>query len=141
MGLRLNRTVDTGNPSLDYHDLALLSWISRYHSAAPLILDSPEESGFYRQRLRRLLEAGILEEDGVHSMEERRAGWPAFIVGCYRSGTTLLRYILDAHPRLACPPESKFIPGLQWVLDYPEARAGLDRLGSPARTCATICAV
>jgi hypothetical protein len=31
---------------------------------------------------------------------------PFFIVGCSRSGTTLLQVLLDAHPNLALPPES-----------------------------------
>lgn len=35
---------------------------------------------------------------------------PFFIVGCDRSGTTLLRLILNAHPRLCIPNESDFIP-------------------------------
>ena len=35
-----------------------------------------------------------------------------FVVGCERSGTTLLRLILDAHPELAVPPESYFIVDL-----------------------------
>jgi hypothetical protein len=33
-----------------------------------------------------------------------------FIVGCPRSGTTLLRMMLHSHPDLAIPPESHFIP-------------------------------
>ena len=33
-----------------------------------------------------------------------------FIVGVGRSGTTLLRLMLDAHPDLAIPPETHFIP-------------------------------
>jgi Sulfotransferase family len=33
-----------------------------------------------------------------------------FVVGCARSGTTLLRAMLDSHPDLAVPPESHFIP-------------------------------
>ena len=32
----------------------------------------------------------------------------AFIIGCPRSGTTLLRAMLDSHPRVAVPPESYF---------------------------------
>ena len=41
----------------------------------------------------------------------RAAGPPApFIVGVARSGTTLLRLMLDAHPELAIPPETHFIP-------------------------------
>ncbi|HEY8467813.1 MAG TPA: sulfotransferase [Solirubrobacterales bacterium] len=33
-----------------------------------------------------------------------------FIVGVARSGTTLLRLMLDAHPELAIPPETHFVP-------------------------------
>ena len=33
-----------------------------------------------------------------------------FVVGCGRSGTTLLRAMLDSHPVIAVPPESHFIP-------------------------------
>jgi hypothetical protein len=48
------------------------------------------------------------------SQPEERAGAggavPApFIVGAERSGTTLLRLMLDAHPELAIPPETHFI--------------------------------
>ena len=40
-------------------------------------------------------------------------GAPApFIVGVGRSGTTLLRLMLDAHPRLAIPPETHFVPAV-----------------------------
>jgi hypothetical protein len=46
----------------------------------------------------------------------RRAGPPdppaPFIVGVGRSGTTLLRMMLDAHPQLAIPPETHFVPKL-----------------------------
>jgi hypothetical protein len=35
-----------------------------------------------------------------------------FVVGVPRSGTTLLRLMLDAHPQLAIPPETNFIPRL-----------------------------
>lgn len=35
-----------------------------------------------------------------------------FVVGVGRSGTTLLRLILDAHPELAIPPETHFLPAL-----------------------------
>ena len=38
-------------------------------------------------------------------------GLPApFVVGVGRSGTTLLRLMLDAHPELAIPPETHFMP-------------------------------
>jgi protein-tyrosine sulfotransferase len=32
---------------------------------------------------------------------------PVFVLCAARSGSTLLRFVLDAHPELACPPETK----------------------------------
>src|SRR5215467_10012667 len=32
---------------------------------------------------------------------------PVFVLCTSRSGSTLLRFVLDAHPDLACPPEMK----------------------------------
>jgi protein-tyrosine sulfotransferase len=52
-----------------------------------------------------------------------------FLIGCHRSGTTLARYLLDAHPRIACPPESKFLAGLEAFYRYPQAIAALESLG------------
>ncbi len=37
------------------------------------------------------------------------SGPPIFIVGCQRSGTTLLRLILDSHARISCGPETRFL--------------------------------
>jgi hypothetical protein len=34
---------------------------------------------------------------------------PIFVVGCPRSGTTMLQLMLHAHPRIALPPESRFV--------------------------------
>ena len=56
---------------------------------------------------------------------------PVFLVGCHRSGTTLARYLLDAHPNLACPPESKFIAGLKAFHEYPQSLPALRSLGVP----------
>jgi hypothetical protein len=42
-----------------------------------------------------------------HAPIERRP--PIFIVGCQRSGTTLLRLILDSHPHISCGPETRFL--------------------------------
>jgi len=38
---------------------------------------------------------------------------PFFIVGCPRSGTTLLRFMLASHPRLWVPAETGFVPFLR----------------------------
>ncbi len=43
---------------------------------------------------------------------EAKAPPTPFIVGVTRSGTTLLRLMLDAHPDLAIPPETHFVPQL-----------------------------
>jgi hypothetical protein len=37
------------------------------------------------------------------------SGRPIFVVGCPRSGTTLLQLMLHAHPRLAVPPENRYV--------------------------------
>src|SRR5258708_37852639 len=42
-----------------------------------------------------------------------------FIVGCPRSGTTLLRHIVGAHPRIAITPEA------HWIAKWFEKRRGL----------------
>ncbi|HIF27181.1 MAG TPA: hypothetical protein EYQ40_01340, partial [Candidatus Marinimicrobia bacterium] len=44
---------------------------------------------------------------------------PIFIIGCERSGTTLIRLILHSHPNIALPPQTKFLKKiykrrLQW---------------------------
>ena len=53
---------------------------------------------------------GILDRMGM-SRDARRTPVP-FVVGMNRSGTTLLRMMLDAHPELTIPPETHFIPDL-----------------------------
>jgi len=51
---------------------------------------------------------------------------PIFVVGCPRSGTTMLRLMLDAHPSLAIPPESHFIPLVARVHSRYEQPSGFD---------------
>lgn len=65
-------------------------------------------------------------------MDTSESTSPVFIVGCERSGTTLLQTLVDAHPNCAIPPESHFynnfgsafaddgrllIRDRQWLLD------------------------
>jgi hypothetical protein len=49
--------------------------------------------------------------DRFRSDSARRQPVP-FVVGMNRSGTTLLRMMLDAHPDLTIPPETHFVPDL-----------------------------
>jgi hypothetical protein len=55
---------------------------------------------------------------------------PVFLVGSHRSGTTLLRYMLDAHPNIACPPESKVFTGVNSFLQSPQVIRGLAGVGA-----------
>lgn len=57
---------------------------------------------------------------------------PIFIIGLNRSGTTLLRLMLDAHSRIAIPNESHFF------LRYYERRAELADLREPHRRLALV---
>ena len=41
---------------------------------------------------------------------------PIFVIGSPRSGTTLLRLILDAHPRISCGEETHFLRDLEAVV-------------------------
>ncbi|MBA2763633.1 MAG: sulfotransferase [Thermoleophilaceae bacterium] len=50
-----------------------------------------------------------------------------FIVGSGRSGTTLLRALLDAHPQLAVPPESYFVVTLARKAETYSKPDGFDR--------------
>lgn len=66
---------------------------------------------------------------------------PVFVVGCGRSGTTVLRSVLDAHPELAVAHEARFIPRLARRRQRYELAEGfaVDRLvedltGNPAIT-------
>ena len=43
---------------------------------------------------------------------------PFFIVGCPRSGTTLLQTLLDSHPNIAIPPESHLFARFSRVLGH-----------------------
>jgi protein-tyrosine sulfotransferase len=52
-----------------------------------------------------------------------------FLVGCQRSGTSLLRRIVDTHPRIACPPETGFIAPLVRVLHDDRSRKGFEGMG------------
>ena len=55
---------------------------------------------------------------------------PIFIVGCPRSGTTLLRDLLRAHPRITFPLESRVIPELYRSHGEPRSRAHARRIAA-----------
>jgi hypothetical protein len=69
---------------------------------------------------------GLLSRIRTGGIRGARAGSdrpPApFVVGVNRSGTTLLRLMLDAHPDLAIPPETHFVPELIATANRRDAR-------------------
>jgi protein-tyrosine sulfotransferase len=54
---------------------------------------------------------------------------PIFIIGPYRSGTTLLRYAVDSHSNIACPPESDFLAALTELTGATRASRGFAAMG------------
>lgn len=54
---------------------------------------------------------------------------PIFLTGPYRSGTTLVRYIIDSHSHICCPPETDFIGALSSLLTEETYRRGFSGMG------------
>ena len=64
-----------------------------------------------------------------------RRDWPVIVGGCHRSGTSLLRRLLNAHSRIHCGPEVKFFRDLYG--DYPADPLTHLRFFTTARTMAS----
>lgn len=54
---------------------------------------------------------------------------PIFIIGCFRSGTTLLRYLIDSHSQICCPPETKFLTHLAALYENHESMKAFSSMG------------
>ena len=54
---------------------------------------------------------------------------PILVLGCHRSGTSLMRRCLNSHSRIACPPETLFLESFAKLLEYPDAGSGLAAIG------------
>jgi hypothetical protein len=52
------------------------------------------------------------EDEPIAGVDANEGPPAPFVVGVTRSGTTLLRMMLDAHPQLTIPPETHFVPDL-----------------------------
>ena len=60
----------------------------------------------------RLADAPAPRPAGSVALPRARGPMPV-VVGCPRSGTTLLAVMLDSHPKVAIPPETAFLPELR----------------------------
>ncbi len=83
-------------------------------------------------KIRRLIEGPPVREKTVVKVVDssaRKRCPPCFLIGVYRSGTTLLRFVLDSHSRIAVPPETNFLNSLadMWASDW--MRKGLKGVG------------
>lgn len=54
---------------------------------------------------------------------------PVFVLGAPRSGTTLLRWILDTHSKIHCPGETRFLVALRDFYESPHTGPNLEALG------------
>ena len=54
---------------------------------------------------------------------------PVFLIGTFRSGTTLFRYLLDSHSQLCCPPETKFLEHLARMHGDSSVTKAFDSMG------------
>jgi hypothetical protein len=61
-----------------------------------------------------------------------RNSWPIIVGGCHRSGTSLVRRLLNAHSRIHCGPEIKFFR--DFYGDYPDDPLWPMRFMATART-------
>ncbi len=85
-----------------------------------------------REMLRRVYLEVVKRRSSVRVVPARETTLdfpPVFIIGVYRSGTTLLRYIIDSHSRLCCPPESNFIHLLEPIIQNNSSKDGLAAMG------------
>ena len=83
-------------------------------------------------RLKRLIEAPPPRERTVVKVvpaEDIQRLPGGFIIGVYRSGTTLLRYVLDSHSKVTVPPESNYLVSLAELYLSEWNRKGLRAVG------------
>ncbi|MXP15375.1 hypothetical protein GRI44_11505 [Altererythrobacter confluentis] len=74
----------------------------------------------------------IMQQHAVVVSDHDACPHPLFVLGAHRSGTSLLRRMLNSHPEIACPPESFFIAHYAAMLDDDLVQAGYDGLGYDA---------
>src|SRR6185503_12754852 len=86
-----------------------------------------------REKLRRIYHELVRRRTSVRVVTATEASGPRrppiFLTGAYRSGTTLVRYVLDSHSQICSPPESFFLHHLEPLLHQEDAVQGLASMG------------
>ena len=113
---------DSAESSQEWQSEMAAESLERFEAAAGDLLDElgyprsfphpGSESVLYATQLRHAFGPAQPEAEAtaIKRARRNRTNPFVFIVGCPRSGTTLLQRILDAHPEIAIPPETFWIP-------------------------------
>ena len=85
---------------------------------------------FVRRQMRRVFQPKVVRKDRLIVADDAdRCTNPVFLIGVHRSGTTLVRQIIDSHSRIACPAESFFIYGLAELFGNDLYQEGFEAMG------------
>ncbi|WP_066558254.1 sulfotransferase family protein [Croceicoccus bisphenolivorans] len=71
----------------------------------------------------------IVQEKPVLVDESVRCDHPLFLLGAHRSGTSLVRRMINSHPDIACPPETFYIARYVEMMQDEETAAGYEGFG------------
>lgn len=81
------------------------------------------------RRARVAARALVLGRRRAEALPSERDDVPIFLVGCHRSGTSLVRRIVNSHSRIACPAETLFMEHLAAAVAGRDVPAGLRAIG------------
>ncbi|MEM6749777.1 MAG: sulfotransferase [Planctomycetota bacterium] len=83
-----------------------------------------------RKVYRLIVQPRVVRQDRIVVVDDaERCTNPVFLIGLHRSGTTLVRQIVDSHPSIACPPESYFLLHLAKAYEDENYAIGLGYMG------------
>ena len=87
-------------------------------------MSAKKQNGF--QKLRRWLGRPRLvkQTHAIILQEKEQCENPIFLIGCHRSGTSLVRRIFNSHRNIACPPETYFLQHYVEMLKNPKVSSG-----------------
>lgn len=65
----------------------------------------------------------------VVNLDQREQVQPVFIIGTFRSGTTLLRFLLNSHSKICVPPETKFLADIASLRSNQSTKKAMESMG------------